>query len=79
MIKTAIATLLMATFSQNSGAQTVVARDPVIEQMVKEISPDSLGSHVQNISYGTRSTVSTQTDKKRGIGAARNWVLSKFS
>jgi Zn-dependent M28 family amino/carboxypeptidase len=57
----------------------VVARDPVIEQMVKEISPDSLRSHVQNmVSYGTRSTVSTQTDKKRGIGAARNWVLSKF-
>jgi Zn-dependent M28 family amino/carboxypeptidase len=79
MIKTAIATLLIATLSQNVRAQTVVARDPVIEQMVKEISPDSLRSHVQNmVSHGTRSTVSTQTDKKRGIGAARNWVLSKF-
>lgn len=31
------------------------------------------------VSYGTRNTLSTQSDPKRGIGAARNWVLSKFN
>jgi hypothetical protein len=61
-------------------SQTIVKKDPAIEQMVKEVSPDSLQAYVrQLVSYGTRSTISTQTDKKKGIGAARNYVLSKFT
>jgi hypothetical protein len=28
---------------------------------------------------GTRSTLSIQIDPKRGIGAARNWVLGRFN
>jgi hypothetical protein len=31
------------------------------------------------VSFGTRNTLSTQKDAKRGIGAARNWVLSRFN
>ncbi len=31
------------------------------------------------VSYGTRNTMSAATDPRRGIGAARNWVLSKFN
>jgi hypothetical protein len=31
------------------------------------------------VSFGTRNTLSTQTDAKRGIGAARTWVLSRFN
>jgi hypothetical protein len=31
------------------------------------------------VSFKTRSTVSSTTDSKTGIGAARNWVLAKFS
>src|SRR5919206_290471 len=30
------------------------------------------------VSFGTRSTLSTQTDPKRGIGAARDWIKSEF-
>jgi acetylornithine deacetylase/succinyl-diaminopimelate desuccinylase-like protein len=61
-------------------AQTIVSRDPVIEQMVKEVSPDSLKSYITSlVSFGTRNTQSTQTNPKRGIGAARNWVLNKFN
>ncbi len=61
-------------------AQTTIARDPAIEQMVKEISPDSLRSYIQTmVNFGTRNTLSTQTDKKRGIGAARNYVLNKMN
>jgi hypothetical protein len=63
-----------------SKAQTTIQRDPEIEQMVKEISPDSLKSYIYKmVSFGTRNTLSSTTDKNRGIGAARNWVLSKFN
>lgn len=63
-----------------SKAQTIIHRDPQIEQMVKEVSADSLKSYVTKmVSFGTRNTLSTQTDPKRGIAAARNWVLSRFN
>jgi hypothetical protein len=43
------------------------------------VSPDFLKSYISTlVALGTRSTVSTQTDPRRGIGAARKWVLSKF-
>ena len=31
------------------------------------------------VSFGTRNTLTSTTDKNRGIGAARNWVLSRFN
>ena len=61
-------------------SQTIIQRDAEIEQMVKEVSSDSLQSYIRTlVAYGTRNTLSTQKDPKRGIGAARNWVLSKFN
>ncbi len=61
-------------------AQTTIARDPSIEQMVKEVSSDSLRSYIQTmVNFGTRNTLSTQTNTKRGIGAARLYVLDKFN
>ena len=61
-------------------AQTTIIRDTAIENMVKEISADSLKSYIGSmIEYGTRNTLSTQTDPKRGIAAARIWVLNKFN
>jgi hypothetical protein len=60
-------------------AQVTVVKDPVIEAMVKEVSRDSLESYVrQMVSFGTRNTLSVQSDPRRGIGAARNWVLRHF-
>ena len=61
-------------------AQTTIDRDPEIAGMVKEVNPDSLQSYIKTmLTFGTRSTVSSTTDLKKGIGAARNWVLSKFN
>jgi hypothetical protein len=61
-------------------AQTTIDRDPEIAGMVKEVNPDSLQSYIKTmVAFGTRSTVSSTTDQKKGIGAARNWVLSKFN
>ncbi|PZR25686.1 MAG: peptidase M28 [Citrobacter freundii] len=63
-----------------SNAQTIVQRDPQIAKMVGQVSKDSLSSYIrQMVSFGTRNTLSIQTDAKRGIGAARNWVLGKFN
>lgn len=60
-------------------AQTTVKRDPAIEQMVKQVSADSLKSYINKmVSFGTRNTLSSTTDKNRGIGAAREWVVQKF-
>lgn len=61
-------------------AQSTIHRDPQIEKMVSGVSKDSLESYIRKmVSYGTRNTLSTQADAKRGIGAARNWVLYKFN
>ena len=60
-------------------AQTTINRDPEIEQMVKEISSDSLKSYIYKlVSFGTRNTLSTITDHSKGIGASRNWIVEKF-
>ncbi len=71
---------LLALAGKTTFAQTTIHRDPEIEKMVKEVSSDSLKSYIYKmVSFGTRNTLSTQTDANRGIGAARNWVLSKFN
>lgn len=65
---------------QDVHAQTTINRDPEIENMVKEVNADSLQAYVRAmVGFKTRSTVSSTTDSKAGIGAARNWVLAKFS
>jgi hypothetical protein len=79
MQKLIVSLSLFLSFPLFSSAQTIVQRDPEIEAMVREISPDSLRSYVQQmVSFGTRHTLSSTTDKKRGIGASREWVVQKF-
>jgi hypothetical protein len=61
-------------------SQTIIQKDPQIEKMVREVSADSLKSYITKlVSFGTRNTLSTQTDPGRGIGAARKWVLARFN
>jgi hypothetical protein len=58
----------------------IIQKDPQIAKMVSEVSPDSLRANITKlVSYGTRNTLSTVTDKRRGIGAARNWILLRFN
>ena len=72
---------MVLLFSLQKGfSQTIVHRDPEIAQMVAEVSPDSLKSYINTlVGFGTRNTLSVQNDPKKGIGAARNWVLKKFT
>jgi hypothetical protein len=61
-------------------AQVTVIKDPFIEKMVQQVNPDSLQVYIKTmVGFGTRNTLSNQTSNTRGIGAARNWVLKKFS
>jgi hypothetical protein len=63
-----------------TSAQTIIKKDAAIETMVAEVNSDSLRSYITKmVSYGTRNTLSAQSDPKRGIGAARLWVLQKFN
>ncbi len=72
--------LLAVLFSSNVVlGQALINRDPEISEMVDEVSADSLQTYINTlVAFGTRSTLSTQTDSGKGIGAARNWVLKKF-
>ncbi|HET6252772.1 MAG TPA: M28 family metallopeptidase [Puia sp.] len=79
-MKTLVLTALFVGFVWAAQAQTVIVdRDPAITGMVGQVNADSLQSYVKTmVSFGTRSTVSSVTDPAKGIGAARNWVLTKF-
>ncbi len=78
MKKILLFTVLLA--ANNLFAQNIIQRDPQIEEMAKQVSADSLQSYIKSmVAFGTRNTLSTQSDSKRGIGVARNWVLAKFN
>ena len=79
MKKLFIGLLFLFTFFQ-SKSQIIIQKDVEIEKMVSEVSADSLKSYIQQmVAFATRHTISIQSDNKRGIGAARSWVLKKFN
>lgn len=50
-----------------------------IDQMLREISAERLREDVDTLAaFGTRHTLSATDDPKRGIGAARRWILAEF-
>ena len=70
---------LFTGFAFSVKAQTIVNRHTDIDKMVKSVNADSLKSYITKmVSFGTRSTISDIKSKTKGIGAARNWVVSKF-
>ena len=51
------------------------ARDPEIARLVREVSAARLEGYVRTLAgFGTRHSLSTADDPKRGIGAARRWI-----
>jgi hypothetical protein len=71
---------LLVLVTTAAHTQTIIQRDTEIEAMVREVSADSLKSYINKmVSFGTRHTASSTTDKQRGIGAAREWVVQKFN
>lgn len=75
-----ILTAVSLLYGQTCFTQITICRDPVIANMVQQVSADSLRSYIKTlVGFGTRNTLSTQSDTKRGIGAARQWVLKKLN
>ncbi|WP_285269545.1 M28 family metallopeptidase [Kaistella rhinocerotis] len=76
-MKKLVPLIILLCCSHLKAQQPVV--DPQISDFVKNANKDSLRANVEKmVSFGTRHTMSSTTDPKRGIGAARNWVLAKF-
>ncbi|ROI06333.1 M28 family peptidase [Chryseobacterium sp. G0240] len=76
-MKTLIISLLCIPVIFHS--QQIVHQDPEIVKYVSQVNTDSLKAHINTlVNFGTRHTMSSTTDSKRGIGAARKWVLKKF-
>jgi len=71
-----IAATLAAPLSADDHSETSpdASSDPGLE-----VSEERLRSDMDTIvAFGTRHTLSTQTDPNRGIGAAVNWALDEF-
>lgn len=86
---TAILALVSASFifaskpprssQTDNGESSLSARDAVMK-VLDAISADSIHSYdLKLVSFGTRHTMSDTTSPTRGIGAARNWITSKFT
>src|SRR6195952_2367495 len=55
------------------------APDAELQQMLSEVDPARIKQIIEKlVSFGTRHTLSTQTDPKRGIGAARDWIAAEM-
>lgn len=60
---------------------TAIASAPLVAQThpAEQVSEDRLKGDVEKlVSFGTRHTLSSQTDPERGIGAAVDWGLAEF-
>ncbi|KAF9005171.1 aminopeptidase [Cyathus striatus] len=53
--------------------------DAELTQMLNQIDPKRIQAIIAKlVSFGTRHTLSNQTDPVRGIGAARDWIASEM-
>jgi hypothetical protein len=51
--------------------------DRELRELLREIDRDRIEATIEKlVSFGTRHTLSSQTDPHRGIGAARDWILA---
>jgi Zn-dependent M28 family amino/carboxypeptidase len=50
-----------------------------LRAMLREVSSRNIEASIRKlVSFGTRHTLSSQTDPHRGIGAARDWIKGQF-
>jgi acetylornithine deacetylase/succinyl-diaminopimelate desuccinylase-like protein len=61
------------------GAAPPPSTDARLRAIVAPVSQAQLRKNIETlVSFGTRHTLSSQTDPKRGIGAALNWAQGQF-
>jgi hypothetical protein len=62
------------------GAAPPPSTDARLRSIIAPVSQQQLRHTIETlVSFGTRHTLSSQTDPKRGIGAALNWAESEFN
>jgi hypothetical protein len=62
-----------------SSAQRFAVRDSLVERLTAMVSADSLQAYVHTlVDFGTRHTLSSETDAHRGTGAARRWIVLRL-
>ncbi|MGH2636457.1 MAG: M20/M25/M40 family metallo-hydrolase [Gaiellaceae bacterium] len=70
-----------ADSAPQSSGEGVDARGtpPQVGKMLREIDHENVQESIETlVGFGTRNTLSSQTDPVRGIGAARDWIFSEF-
>src|SRR6266576_1258027 len=76
--------LALTTSASASAADTGLAvtghgSDPDLRAMLREVDPGRIQAIIRRLTqFGTRHTLSSQTDPVRGIGAATAWVLGQM-
>ena len=67
------------TRARRSAKTGAAARNQQISKIVAEIDPRNIENTIRKlVSFGTRNTLSDQSDPNRGIGAARDWLYTEF-
>jgi len=70
---------LLAVLSLSLIAAAPPSPDAKLRAIIAPVSQAELRSTIEAlVSFGTRHTLSSQTDPKRGIGAALNWTEGRF-
>src|SRR5215831_18764931 len=66
--------------SASVGSATTTGNfDPALRALISQIDPNRIQATIEKlVSFGTRHTLSSQTDPVRGIGAATAWVTQQM-
>jgi len=78
-----VAPLAVGTAAQAASSSAAPLRrqepDKALRALIHRIDPDRMRATVQRLTeFGTRHTLSSQTDQARGIGAATDWVIGQM-
>jgi Peptidase family M28 len=67
------------TRARTQSSQHSHALSPALRAMLREVDPRRIQSDIHALAgFGTRHTLSSQTDPTRGIGAARDWIFDQL-
>ncbi|KAI0160362.1 hypothetical protein GGR57DRAFT_490559 [Xylariaceae sp. FL1272] len=80
-VESTIFTCAAASWPPNTIGQANVPQTPSpdLVSMLAQVDPSRIESTILKlVSFGTRHTLSVQNSTTRGIGAARDWIYSKF-
>jgi hypothetical protein len=86
LVGTSVAAVSAVAFAPGIGAHSNNTPPPLgkktsatVTRMLGEMSAGRIEHYDRTlVGFGTRHTLSSQTDPKRGVGAARDWIYSEF-